>query len=272
MKQFVFLFLMLCALHVPAQKQHLGVNLNLGIRKNIQLVPRFYLDLRQQLQLNPEFRQYELKYGDIFNEEAFWSIPDRYEDDDHDGNDDDDDDEPVVVTPSGELNDAPRELSLEGRSSSIVRLQYNTFDWLRGSTAYTLFYNGEEFRHAFQGDLDYRPLRHSGESKKWDLSLRAGFQRTAEPRKRGGYRWESFLTPRATLNWRFKKKHNWYGGSALNGGWDEDFFEFDRWRLNTGIQFMPNKRILFDLGYQYQKRIGRTSESHTLNITYQFRF
>jgi hypothetical protein len=247
--------------------QHIGVSVSAGIRKTWKLNKKISFDLRQQIQVNPEIEKFESDYGDIFNEEGFWPIPDR----DDDAEEEDDDGNTPPVDPGGELNDDPYTISFEWRTSSVGRLQYNFYDWLRLSSGYTLFYNGEEFRHAWQSELDYRPLLHNDADRKFDISTRMVFQRTGRPRKSGGMKWESFLTPRLQMTYKMDKKHTFYAGSSLNGAWDDNILEFERYRLNGGIQFTFNKKHLFDLGYQFQKRLDKPDRSNSVSLSYTVR-
>lgn len=245
--------------------QHLGMGVTLGLRKDWQITKKSVLDVRQQIQVNPEVRKFQSKFGDIFNEEGFWPIPDRLLDEDDDNDEDD-----GRGGRDGELNDDPYDVSFEWRSSTVVRGQYSFFNWLRLASGYTLFYNGEEFRHAWQSELDYRPLLHSKAKRKFDISTRVGFQRTGRPNK-GSMRWQSFLTPRLNMTLKVDKKHTLYAGAALNGAWDDKELEFDRYRLNAGVQFAVNKKNLFDLGYQFQQRLDKPGKSNAISISYTIR-
>jgi hypothetical protein len=270
MKYRIILSCLLLLLNGALTAQHVGISVTAGVRKTWAITKKAGFDLRQQIQINPEIKKFESDYGDIFNEEGFWPIPDR---DDDDGDDDDDGgvNNPPIDPGTPELNDDPYTVSFEWRTSSVGRLQYNFFEWLRLSSGYTLFYNGEEFRHAWQSELDYRPLLHNDRKRKFDISTRMVFQRTGRPRKSGGMKWESFLTPRFQLTYKMDKKHTFYAGSSLNGAWDDNILEFERYRLNGGIQFTFNKKHLFDLGYQFQKRLDKPDRSNSVSLSYTVR-
>jgi hypothetical protein len=269
MKKLLFT-LLLWSICIAANAQHLGISISGGVRKTWNFTDDLTFDLRQQIQVNPEIRKFDSEFGDFFNEEGFWPIPDQYRDDDDD-DEEEEEEPPVQPPPPNELDDSPYTISFEWRTSSVTRLQYSIFDWMRVSTGYTLFYNGEEFRHAWQSELDYRPLLHSDKKRKFDLSTRVGFQRTGRPAKKGGMKWESFLTPRIQATFKMDKKHTLYGGGSLNGGWDDGIFEFDRYRLNGGIQFSFKKTQMFDLGYQYQVRLDKPGQSNSISLSYMVR-
>ncbi len=265
MKKQIFLCVLFSSVFSWAQAQHLGVGFSLGLRKEIGLWKNGALDLRQQIQINPDIEKYDQEFGDFFNEEGFWPIPDRYR-----PIKDQDDPGGVVIPKPGELSDSPYDISFEWRTSSIVRLSHNFAKWLRAGSSYTLFYNGEEFRHAWQSEVDYRPLQHGKAKRKFDISTRATFQRTGRPKK-DKYVWESFLTPRLNMTWAFKKNHSLYLGGALNGAWDDGELEFDRYRISTGITYMFKKRYSFDFGYQYQQRLDKPGNSNSISIAYQIK-
>jgi hypothetical protein len=265
MKKHILLGALLFSMLSWSQAQHLGVSLSVGVRKEIKLWKNGALDLRQQIQVNPEIEKYDQEFGDFFNEESFWPIPDRYR-----PADDDDDDGGVVVRPPGELGDSPYDISFEWRTSSIVRLSHSFAKWMRVTSGYTLFYNGEEFRHAWQSELDYRPLQHGDTKRKFDISTRVSFQRTGRPKK-DKMVWEAFLTPRLNMTWAFKKNHSLYLGGALNGAWDDGILEFDRYRITTGITYTIKKRYTFDFGYQYQQRLDKPGNSNSISLAYQIK-
>ena len=52
---------------------------------------------------------------------------------------------------------------------------------MRANAGYGLTYVGEEFRHTFRAELDYRPLRHWKGKRKLDLAARTLFQYVGNP-------------------------------------------------------------------------------------------
>lgn len=277
MKNFIFIFF-LSAATCPLFAQDFGASLNLGIRKTFNFNKKSALDLRQQFQFTPEIEKYDNEFGDFFNEDGFWPIPDQYRDDDDDDDGDDDDDFPTTGggsgTPvnNGELNDTPREITLDWRSTSSVQYNFRPVAWFRTNTGYSLLFDGEDFRHSFRAELDYRPLKHFKGKRRLDLAARTLFQRIGRPDD-GKMEWESLLTPRFDAIWAFDKRHTLTLSNALNGGWDDGVFEFDRWRINAALAFTYKKMHRFTLAYQYQQRIiGKPKSSQGVNLGYEIRF
>jgi hypothetical protein len=254
--------------------QNVGLNFSIGIRKTFKLNKKSSLDLRQQLQLTPEIKQYDNRYGDFFNEEGFWAVPDRYERPDDDDDDDDDDLPPgaSVGVPNnpGEINDAPVRIDWEWRSNTSLQYNYMIQRWLRVNTGYALFYNGEEFRHTFRAELDYRPLRHSKSRKKVDIAARTLYQYAGQPDD-GRLEWDPTLVPRVDAEWTFKKNHILALSNALNGVWDDDIFRFDRWRMSANLVFIYSKIHRFTFGYQFQQRLDKPRKSHGFSLGYEIR-
>jgi hypothetical protein len=268
----LLLLLTLILVSSAVQAQNLSYSLGLGIRKTFNFNKKASLDLREQLQINPDIEQYDLsKGGDFFNEDGFWPIPDRYRDDDDDDESDDDDDDSGAPDNNGELNDQPYRISFDWRTTTSGQFNYHFFPWLRTNAAYALFFNGDEFRHTFRTELDYRPLRHGGRKPKFDLATRVLYQYNGSPDD-GKYEWQSLLTPRLDASWTFKKNHTLIVTNALNGAWDDGQLEFDRWRLNTSLVFTYQKIHRFTLGYQFQQRLGRPKRSHGVSLVYEVRF
>lgn len=257
----------------PLFAQNAGVSLNFSVRKIFNFGKKSSLELRQQLLLTPEIEKYDNEFGDFFNEDGFWPVPDRYRDDDEL---DDDDDLPLgagngIPNNNGELNDSPHKVTLDWRSTSSFQYNYRFFPWFRSNTGYGLFYNGEEFRHTFRAELDYRPLRHSDQKRKVDLAARTLFLYVGQPDD-GNFEWNALLVPRFDMEWTFKKSHVLGVSNSLNGAWDDDIFEFDRWRIYTKIVLIYEKIHRFTFGHQYQQRLDKPDGSHGLNFGYEIRF
>lgn len=272
MKNFFFLVILCCLLKSNVSAQPIGISISAGIRKTFQLTKKSSIDLRQQFQVNPEIKKYNNKYGDFFNEDGFWPVPDRYEALE-DGDDDDLPQGANPVTPNnpGELNDLPYRIKFEWRSNSAVQYTYRFAPWFRGNTGYSLLYDGEEFRHTFRAELDYRPLKHSKTKRKFDLGARALYQYIGAPDD-GVYEWQSLVVPRIDADWNFKKNHILQLSNALNGAWDEGKFEFDRWRANLNLIYVYKKSNRFTLSYQFQQRLDKPRQSHGCSLGYEIRF
>lgn len=273
MKHIALVILLCCQGVVYAQK--VGLNLNLEARKTFNLDKKSTLSLRQQFQINPNIKKYNNKYGDFFNEDGFWPIPDQYRDDDE-LDEDDEDDLPFgagngIPNTENELDDTPRDITLEWRSTTSVQYNYEFFKWFRSNTGYGLFYNGEEFRHNFRVEADYRPLRHLKGKRKFDISARTLFQYIGNPDD-GKMEWSAALVPRLDAIWTFKKNHILTISNALNGGWEDGVLEFDRYRLNVNLTFIYDKTSRFILGYQYQQRLDKPGNSNGVSLTYEMRF
>lgn len=274
MKNLLFFFFLLAAPTLGAA-QNVNLALSVGVRKSFIFNKKSSLDLRQQFQVTPEIKKYNNESGDFFNEDGFWPVPDRYQEDD-DNDDDDDDDLPPGAgngnpINNGELNDTPREISFDWRSNTSLQYNYRFFPWIRSNTGYALLFDGEELRHTFRAELDYRPLRHSKQKKKVDLALRNLYQYVGNPDD-GKYEWESVYIPRFDVEWTFKKNHLLQFSNALNGAWNKKGFEFDRWRVNTNLVFTYRKINRFTLGYQFQQRLDKPRKSHGINFSYEVRF
>lgn len=272
MKNVVFLFLFFFVTR-SGFAQDIGLGLTLGVRKTFTLGKKSSLDLRQQFQFNPEIKKYNNKYGDFFNEDGFWPIPDRYRDDDEL---EDDDELPAGAgngTPNaeGELNDSPRRIKINWRSTTAFQHNYRFFPWLRCNEGYGLFFDGEELRHIFRAELDYRPLRHGDKKRKVDLAARTLFQYVGQPDD-GVYKWGALLVPRLDVEWTFKKNHILGLSNALNGGWEKGVFKFDRWRVTPKIVLIYEKIHRFTFSYQYQQHIDKPKNSDGLILSYEVRF
>lgn len=275
MKNTILLFSLLLASHLGFS-QDLSLGMNVGVRKSFELGPKSALDLRQQFQFTPEIRKYRNKYGDFFNEEGFWPVPDRYRDDDE-LDEDDEEDFPtgagngIPQKPGGELNDLPTRIKLDWRSNTSVQYNYGFFAWLRANAGYGLLFDGEEFRHTFRAELNYRPLKHDKKKRKVDVTARTLFQHTGTPDD-GVYEWRSLLVPRVDVGWAFKKNHLLQMSHALNGGWEEGIFAFDRWRANLNLVFTYQKDHRFTLSYQFQQRLDKPRRAQGAVFDYEFRF
>jgi hypothetical protein len=232
------------------------------------------VDLRQQLQFNPDIELYNNRYGDFFNEESFWPIPDRYKELE---DEDDLDDAPAgagngIPDRNGELDDLPRQIEWEWRSSSVLQTTYRIQRWFRLNQIYTFQYNGERGRHTFRIEPDYRPLQHwKKKGRVLDPSLRLQFQYAGQPDD-GQYEWVASLAPRFTMDIRLKKDHILSLNSTLNGEWDDGVLEFDRWRFSPQFLYTYKKNHRFTLGYQFQQRIDKPDRiTHGFSLGYEIR-
>lgn len=275
MKKWITIFCLLTNISLLAQDW--GFNLNLGVRKSFELSEKSSLDLRQQFQFTPEIEEYDNQFGDFFNEDGFWSVPDRYDDDDEPGdNDDDDDDMPPgsgsgVPNNGGELTDSPRRITLGWRSTSSFQYNYRFVPWFRSNTGYGLTFDGEALRHTFRAELDYRPMRHGKTRRKLDLAARTLFQYAGQPDD-GKMHWSPTVVPRFDCEWAFRKNHVLGMSNTLNGAWEESGFGFDRWRLTTKMVLIYEKIHRFTFSYQYQHRLDKPQSTHGLNFGYEVRF
>lgn len=265
---------------LTASAQDWGFNLNVGVRKSFETGKKSSLDLRQQFQFTPEIREYDNEFGDFFNEDGFWGIPDRYEDDGpgDDGDDDDDDDDDLppgagngIPNNGGELADSPRRVTLDWRSTSSFQYNYRFVPWFRANTGYGLLFDGEAFRHTFRAELDYRPMRHGKTKRKVDLAARTLFQYAGQPDD-GQMRWNATLVPRFDCEWAFRKNHILGLSNALNGAWEKGDFSFDRWRVTPKVVLIYEKIHRFTFSYQYQHRLDKPRQTHGLALGYEVRF
>jgi hypothetical protein len=263
MKNLVLLFWVV-ALSVATfglNAQQVGISISAGVRKTFNLTSKSSIDLRQQIQANPEIKKYDYQYGDFFNEEGFWAIPDAYVNPDS---------LPGVPKPDNELDDLPREVTIDWRSNTSFQYNYSFFQWLRFNTGYSMFFNGKEFRHTFRGEMDYRPLKHSEQKRKIDIAARVLYQYIGQPDDEE-MEWESFLVPRVDFSWAFKKNHTLSFSNSLNGAWDDGELEFDRWRSNISLGFVYHKNHRFNFAYQFQQRLDKPRRTHGVSFGYEIR-
>ncbi len=239
--------------------QPVALSVSTGVRKTFTMTKKSSIFFRQQFQINPEIEKYDNEYGDLFNEDGFWPIPDRPQSDSSNNGG------------SGiELDDSPRYVRMTWRTNTAMQVTYNFTNWLRSNSGYGLFYNGEEFRHTFRMEMDYRPMKHSKGKRKLDLAARTMFQALAS-RDDGELEWSKVLIPRVDATWAFHKNHILDISNSLNGAWDDDHFEFDRWRLNLGLTFIYKKSNRFTFGYQFQQRLDKNRRSHGASFGYEIR-
>jgi hypothetical protein len=282
----IALFILFVLFTTAASAQQIGYNVGVGVRKTFNIKKKSSLDIRQQFQLTPEIERYEGQFGDFFNEEGFWPVPDRYQtsDDDDDnnnagGDDDDDDDDdlppgagPGIPDNSNELNDLPTNIEWDWRSTTSAQYNYRFKPWLRANAGYALFFNGEEFRHTLRTELDYRPLRHTKSKKKVDIATRVMYQRVANyDEDDAEWEWDASLTPRFDTEWTFKKNHILTISPALNGIWEDEEFMWDRWRVNTSLAYIYKKMHRFSFAYQFQQRLDKPRKSHGFSLGYEIR-
>lgn len=275
----IFCFLVALSTGVlPLWGQHLGTSLNLGLRKTFYFSEKNLWVLRQQVQLNPEIERLNNQYGDYFNEEGFWLIPDRYEapDDDAAPDDDDEPDDDDGTPGNGnppffpELNDDPTRVMVEWRSTTSTVFTHKIRPWLRLNSAYAFFYNGDDRRHTLRTELDYRVLKQFFPKSKWDISVRSLVQRIGQ-RDDGALEWATFWVPRFDVEWKYRPRHTLAISQTVNGVLDGGQLEFDRWRVACNLQFDLSKKHRYTFGYQYQQRLDQPVRSHTLQLSYEIR-
>ena len=271
MKHRILWFLMLLVTSVPSLwAQHVGTSLNFGVRKTFYFSEKNLFVLRQQVQLNPEIERLNDRYGDYFNEEEFWAIPDRYQEQDDD-NDDDDGSSGGGNNPLfPELNDAPTRVLVEWRSTTSTVYTHKIRPWLRVNNAYALFYNGEDRRHTFRTELDYRVLKQFFPKSKWDIQVRNLVQRIGQ-RDEGSLEWATFWVPRFDVEWKYKPRHTLAISHTLNGVLGNKQVHFDRWRMACNLVFDLSKKHRYTFGYQYQQRLDQPVRSHTVQFGYEIR-
>ncbi len=248
-----------------ASAQQVGISISAGVRKTFKINSKNTIDLRQAFQINPEIKKND-KYGDLFEENGFWPISNREEEPD----DDDDDDDDATPINTGELNDDPYKIKFERRSTTSAQYSFLFTPWLRSNTIYSLLYTGEEWRHTFSTELDYRPLKHSKKKRNLDMAARALYQRLAVPDD-GKYEWRTAVVPRVDVNLTIKKTYILQTSNALNGVWEKGEFGFDRWRANVRLVYIYNKKNRFTFGYQFQRRLDKPRSSHGCSFGYEIR-
>lgn len=259
----------------PLLGQHLGTSLNFGLRKTFNFSEKNLWVLRQQVQLNPEIERYNDRYGDYFNEDDFWVIPTRYQNPDNDAEPDDDDNN---GSSSGggntplfpELNDAPTRVLVEWRSTTSTVFTHKIRPWLRVNSAYAFFYNGNDRRHTFRTELDYRVVKQFYPKSKWDISVRSLVQCSGQ-RDDGALEWATFWVPRFDVEWKYRPRHTLAISQTVNGVLEDQRVAFDRWRLACNLQFDLSKKHRYTFGYQYQRRLDQPVRSHTLQFSYEIR-
>lgn len=256
------LIFLLCLLSLPAYTQSIGLNASVGIRKTISFNEQLSLEIRQQFQVSPEIEKYNQQYGDFFNQDGFWPIPD--DDDDDDDNDDPDDPGP------NELNDDPTRINFNWRSNTSTQFNYRPKRWLRTNSGYGLVLLEKETRHVFRAELDYRPLDHQAKKRKLGLAFRTLYQLigSVEPTQQI---WTSSLTPRIDLNWAFNKKYSLQLNHAWNGAWQNRQFQFERRRTNLNLVYIYKKMHRFTFSFQIQQRLDNAKLTQGLSFGYEAR-
>jgi hypothetical protein len=287
MRRFILcFFLWYSGAELSLYAQTVGVNVSVGVRKTFKISKKDALDLRQQFQITPDIERYDNEFGDLFNEDGLWPIPDRRtrkanNDDDNDDDDDDDDDNLSNNNGSNnngkpwipELDDRPVFVNLDWRTTFSAQYSREWFRWLRSATGYAFQYDGRRAQHSLRAELDYRPLRYQKGKRALDVAARVGFQTTGTKRKnKNTMRWDYQLTPRIDLTWNFKKEHTITWSNGLNGMWDKGIFLFDRWRSNVNLNFIYRKNHRFVLSFQRQQRIDKRRISHGASLGYEVRF
>jgi hypothetical protein len=203
------------------------------------------------------------------------------DDDNNDGdgntnNDDDDDDDDGGGLTSGNVDDrnnpdraeiGKNDWFMEWRASTALRAEWRILKWLRLSGNYGVFYGGNETRHRLGTEL--RAVREIGNL---ELSGRLSMLHFAAKDK-GEWGWEHAMVPRVEAEYKILPMLNAYLSPSLNGKFEDDGLDFDRYRLDLGFQWRINKQQILDLGYRFQQRIGgKKTISHGLGLTYGYRF
>lgn len=280
MKNLIFLIVLL-TFTLSANAQQVGINLRLEAAKSFKLNKKTKIELTQQLQLTPEIKNIGRKYDRIFDEfELFPFLREDQDDDDGNDDNDDDDDKLTGTNNSGstssaspgfnDLNDDPYRIDLRWRSSSTFDFDYKIRKWLRFGQSYSLLLDNEDIRHLSRTDLTLQPKMPS---KKFDLQYRIAYQLGAESRK-GKLELDSDFSSRLGTDWEFKDRHIWFNNFSINGAFDEGLWEWDRFRLDTGLEYKFSKTHSFSFGYRFQQRLNRKKNavSHGVSFAYSLDF
>lgn len=269
MKKLLLLAILLFLLQIGrTQDQDVGINLRLDVSKQFKLNSKTRIDLRQQFQFNPEFKNLKTKKdSDIFNEIELFP----YSDDENEQEEEEEDNPNPVGNPDGfnELNDARQRIKMEWRSATTADFDYKLLKWLRLGQSYTFFLDKDRTRHLFRSDVTFQPKLAS---KKLNIPQRLAFQVASRERK-GVTIFEPDFSARTGIEWAFKKRHELYTTITVNGAWDEGLWEWDRLRCDFGLEYAFNKVHSFDFGYRFQQRLDRKWQiSHGVTIQYSVGF
>ncbi len=267
MKKFLLLAIFFFILQiVKTQDQDIGINLRFDVSKQFKLNDKLRIELREQLQINPELKNLKTKKdSDIFNEIELFPYDDDEEEDDEQEEEENEDD------PGGfnELNDARQRVKMEWRSATTADFDYKLLKWIRLGQSYSLFLDEDRMRHLLRSDVTFQPKLAS---KKLSIPQRIAFQVVSRER-RGVTIWEPDFSARTGIEWKFKKRHELYTNFTVNGAFDEGIWEWDRFRCDVGLEYAFSKIHSFDFGYRFQQRLNRKGQvSHGLTLQYSVGF
>lgn len=265
MKKLLLLAILLLLFQIGnAQDQDVGINFRLDVSKQFKLNTKTRIELRQQLQINPEIKNLKTKKdSDIFNEIDLFPYGEE--------EDEEDEDEKEEVNPDGfeELNDARQRIKMEWRSATTADFDYKLLKWLRLGQSYSLFLDEERMRHLFRSDVTFQPKLAS---KKFKIPQRIAFQVASRERK-GVTIFEPDFSARSGIEWAFKKRHELYTNFMVNGAFDDGQWEWDRFRCDIGLEYTFHKIHSFDFGYRFQQRLNRKGQvSHGVTLQYSIGF
>ncbi|NUQ23839.1 MAG: hypothetical protein HUU34_07790 [Saprospiraceae bacterium] len=249
--------LLIIFLAVGLSAQHIGVNLRIGVEKELKLGKKLKLELGQQLQFNPEVTDAEDKYSNLFNE--IYLFPDSDDQEDDDSIDEEIDD------PDNALDDSPKNIAVEWRSASGFRAGYALLPWLKLGQSYTLNVRRDDLRHSLASFLEIEKYLVP---KKFMLEWRLTYQQTSRKRE-SGLEWQRDLVGRFNSEWAIKKNHRLYAATSVNSEIDKGNMEWDRLRLDSGVRYRFRKIHQFDLGYRFQQKLtGKKATSHGIVLGY----
>lgn len=276
MKKLLLLAILLLLFQIgKSQDQDVGINLRIDVSKQFKLNDKMRIELREQLQINPELKNLKTKKDkDIFNEIELFPYGDEDDDNNHNDDDDDDNDEEeeennADVDGFDELNDARQRVRMEWRSATTADFDYKLLKWMRLGQSYSLFLDEDRMRHLFRSDVTFQPKLAT---KKLSIPQRLAFQVVSRER-RGVAIWEPDFSARTGIEWKFKKRHELYTNLTVNGAFDEGVWEWDRFRCDVGLEYAFNKTHSFDFGYRFQQRLNRKAQvSHGLTLQYSVGF
>jgi hypothetical protein len=199
---------------------------------------------------------------------------------DGDGNDDDDDDDDDDDGGLNSVDDRdggtpnadgslPNDWFMEWRGATSIRSEWRVLRWLRVANNYGVFYGGNTFRHRLSTELRFIP---DIDVNNLELSGRLGVQHVAA-QDDNEWEWNHALLPRIDAEYKLSKIFRVYVSAALNGALEDKTVDFDRYRLDGGLQLRLSKHHDLDLGYRFQQRIGgKRTIAHNLGVTYGYRF
>ena|GEM_PF-2011225 len=278
----LFYFLIVMVLGTPASAQEIGINLNARLSKEFDWGKKWKFTLHQRIAITPEFTTIESPYQDLFDD--FDLIPgfdedDLYEDDEKEENEADDDDEEeqsnestdpqYPFTPDQELDNDFRRLESNFRTATGWELEWRIKKWLRFSQSYDFLWRPGRTRHALETTLSIRPKISS---KKWLTDWRISWQQVGEHRSKG-WRIDHGLRARWRIQYKLDKRKRIYLTPGINGEWDDGIYEWDRFRLESGLTYKIGKKQQIQFAYRYQERLNkRNRKSHDINLRYNLNF